>query len=60
MTRQNALFKEILNFFINLNSVQINLRKGMQHQKNVKGHVAGIDESHHSNKLMVLIESLLQ
>ena len=29
VTKQNALFKEILNFLINLRSVQINLHKGV-------------------------------
>ena len=28
-TKQNALFKEILNFLIELRSVQINLHKGV-------------------------------
>ena len=29
VTKQNALFKEILNFLIDLRSVQINLHKGV-------------------------------
>ena len=30
VTKQNALFKEILNFLIDLRSVQINLHKGVR------------------------------
>ena len=34
VTKQNALFKEILNFLIDLRSVQINLHKGVSNSKN--------------------------
>ena len=33
VTKQNALFKEILNFLIDLRSVQINLHNGVQYHK---------------------------